>query len=225
MRFLVIEDEPNLAIQISELLKGWPSVVDVVQTMADAREVIASFDYDLMVVDRTLPDGDAISLLPAMRSSANRPAIVMLTARDATGDIVATLNGGADDYLTKPFEPEELLARIRAVLRRPKTPAASEVSLGNLRLEMESHNLTIGSEAVILRHHEGLLLEALLLRRNRVVTREFLMSAIYGMDDAVESNTLEAQLSRLRKRLSDAGADVEIRTVRGVGYLIRSLSS
>jgi DNA-binding response OmpR family regulator len=225
MRFLVIEDEPDLAIQIAELLKSWPSVVDVVQTLRDAREVIASFDYDLMVVDRTLPDGDALSLLPEMRSSVSRPAVVMLTARDATGDIVDALDVGADDYLTKPFEPEELLARIRAVLRRPKTPASSEVSLGNLRLEIGTHNVTIQNRIVILRHHESLLLEALLLRRNRVVTREFLMSAIYGVDDSVESNTLEAQLSRLRKRLSDFGADVEIRSVRGVGYLIRSVSA
>jgi two-component system OmpR family response regulator len=156
-----------------------------------------------------------------LHTQADRPAIILLTARDTKEDIVDGLNTGADDYLTKPFEPQELLARIRAVLRRPRSVALPSVRLGNVELDIGTNRVLVAGREILLRRREALLLEALLVRQDRVATRDILLGAIYGFDDEVESNSLEAQLSRLRRKLSDHGSDIEIRSMRGIGYILR----
>jgi two-component system, OmpR family, response regulator len=221
VRSLVIEDEPQIGRYISQLLGQLHGIVDVVGSIADAAQALDSFKYDLAIVDRMLPDGDALDIVAALGRLPERPAIIMLTAKDAKEDVVEGLNGGADDYLGKPFEPQELIARVRAVLRRPRQLAPSVLSFGNVKLHLGSSEAIVADSRVLLRRREALILAALLMRRDRVVTRDALIEEIYGFDDEIESNTLEAQVSRLRRKLTELGSDVEIRSMRGIGYILR----
>ena len=172
-----------------------------------------------------LPDGDALEIVTALGQLPDRPAIIMLTAKDAKDDVIDGLNSGADDYLGKPFEPQELIARVRAVLRRPRRLVPPVLSFGNVELHVGTNEAIVADNKVLLRRREALILEALLMRRDRVITRAALIEEIYGFDDEIESNTLEAQVSRLRKRLAELGSDVEIRSMRGIGYILRMMQS
>jgi two-component system, OmpR family, response regulator len=221
MRSLVIEDEPDIGAYVGRLLEQLSGIVDIVGSVSDARQALVNFSYDLAIVDRMLPDGDALDIVTAMSQLPERPAIIMLTAKDATEDVIDGLNGGADDYLGKPFEPQEFIARVRAVLRRPRRLLPSVLSFGNVELRVGSNEAVVASNKILLRRREALILEALLMRRDRVIAREALVEAIYGFDDEIESNTLEAQVSRLRRKLADLGGNVEIRSMRGIGYILR----
>ena len=221
MRSLVIEDEPQIGAYLSRLLAQLHGVVDMVDSISDARHALKSFKYDLAIVDRMLPDGDALAIVTALSQLPERPAIIMLTAKDAKEDVIEGLNGGADDYLGKPFEPDEFIARVRAVLRRPRLLVQPALSFGNVELHLGSNEAVVADNKVLLRRREALILAALLMRRDRVVTRAALVDEIYGFDDEIESNTLEAQVSRLRKKLSELGGNVEIRSMRGIGYMLR----
>jgi two-component system, OmpR family, response regulator len=221
MRSLVIEDEPQIGAYLSRLLGQLCGIVDIVGSVSDAAQALENFKYDLAIVDRMLPDGDALDIVTAVSQWPERPAIIMLTAKDAKEDVIDGLNGGADDYLSKPFEPEEFIARVRAVLRRPRLLQPTALSFGNVELHVGTNEATVADHKVLLRRREALILEALLMRRGRVVTRDALIDAIYGFDDQIESNTLEAQVSRLRKKLSEPGGNVEIRSMRGIGYILR----
>ena len=225
MRSLVIEDEPQIGAYLGRLLMQLHGVVDTVGSVSDARHALGNFKYDLAIVDRMLPDGDALAIVTALSRLPERPAIIMLTAKDAKEDVIEGLNGGADDYLGKPFEPDEFIARVRAVLRRPRPLVQSVLSFGNVELHLGSNEAVVADNKVLLRRREALILGALLMRRDRVVTRAALIEEIYGFDDEIESNTLEAQVSRLRKKLSELGGNVEIRSMRGIGYLLRMAQS
>jgi len=221
MRSLEIEDEPDIGAYVGRLLGELSGIVDIVGSVSDARQALGNFAYDLAIVDRMLPDGDALDIVAALSQLPERPAIIMLTARDAKEDVIDGLNGGADDYLGKPFEPQEFVARVRAVLRRPRRLLPSLLSLGNVELRLGTNEAVVAGNKVLLRRREALILEALLMRRDRVIAREALVEAIYGFDDEIESNTLEAQVSRLRKKLGQLGGNVEIRSMRGIGYILR----
>jgi two-component system, OmpR family, response regulator len=225
MRSLVIEDEPEIGAYLARLLGQLSGIVDVVISISDAKQALANFKYDLAIADRMLPDGDALEIVTALSHLPDRPAIIMLTAKDAKEDVIDGLNGGADDYLGKPFEPQEFIARVRAVLRRPRLLAPPVLSLGNVELHVGTNEATVANNRVLLRRREALILEALLMRRDRVIAREALIEAIYGFDDEIESNTLEAQVSRLRKKLAELGGNVEIRSMRGIGYILRMAPS
>jgi DNA-binding response OmpR family regulator len=217
----VIEDEPEIGAYLSRLLRQLHSVVDIVGSVVDAQQALSNFKYDLAIVDRMLPDGDALQIVTALGRLPERPAIIILTAKDAKEDVIEGLNCGADDYLGKPFEPQEFIARARAVLRRPRLLIPQVLSLGNVELHLGSNEAIVANNKVLLRRREALILGALLMRRDRVITRAALIEEIYGFDDEIESNTLEAQVSRLRKRLADLGGDVEIHSIRGIGYILR----
>jgi DNA-binding response OmpR family regulator len=221
VRALVIEDEPQIGAYLSRLLTQLHSVVDTVDTVSDARHALTNFKYDLAIVDRMLPDGDALAVVTALSQLPERPAIIMLTAKDAKEDVIEGLNAGADDYLGKPFEPDEFIARVRAVLRRPRLLVQPVLSFGNVALHLGSNEAVVADQKVLLRRREALILGALLTRRDRVVTRAAMIEEIYGFDDEIESNTLEAQVSRLRRKLSELGSNVEIRSMRGIGYMLR----
>jgi DNA-binding response OmpR family regulator len=221
MRSLVIEDEPRIGAYLGRLLGQLHGIVDIVGSVLDARQALNNFKYDLAIVDRMLPDGDALEIVTALSQSPERPAIIMLTAKDAKEDVIDGLNCGADDYLGKPFEPQEFIARVRAVLRRPRLLASPVLSFGNVELHVGTNEAIVANNKVLLRRREALILGALLMRRDRVITRAALIEEIYGFDDEIESNTLEAQVSRLRKKLAELGGDVEIHSMRGIGYILR----
>jgi two-component system OmpR family response regulator len=221
MRSLVIEDEPQIGAYLGRLLGQLNGIVDIVASVSDAQHALGNFQYDLAIIDRMLPDGDALDIVTALSQLPERPAIIMLTARDTKEDVIDGLNCGADDYLGKPFEPQEFIARVRAVLRRPRLLVPSVLSFGNVELRVGTNEAIVANNKVLLRRREALILGALLMRRDRVVTRAALIEEIYGFDDEIESNTLEAQVSRLRKRLAELGGDVEIRSMRGIGYILR----
>lgn len=221
MRSLIVEDEPQIGAYIGRLLAQLNGIVDIVGSVLEAQQALGSFKYDLAIVDRMLPDGDALAIVSTLSQSPERPAIIMLTAKDAKEDVIDGLNNGADDYLGKPFEPQEFIARVRAVLRRPRLVVASVLSFGNVELNVGTNEVIVADNKVLLRRREALILGALLMRRDRVVTRAALIEEIYGFDDEIESNTVEAQVSRLRKKLATLAGDVEIRSMRGIGYILR----
>lgn len=221
MRSLVIEDEPQIGAYLGRLLGQLNGIVDIVASVSDAQQALNNFKYDLAIVDRMLPDGDALDIVTALSQLPERPAIIMLTAKDAKEDVIDGLNCGADDYLGKPFEPQEFIARVRAVLRRPRLLVPSVLSFGNVELRVGTNEAIVANNKILLRRREALILGALLMRRDRVVTRAALIEETYGFDDEIESNTLEAQVSRLRKKLTELGGDVEIRSMRGIGYILR----
>jgi DNA-binding response OmpR family regulator len=178
--------------------------------------------HDLILLDRTLPDGDGLDLIPQFRMDTPGVPIIVLSARGELSDRVAGLDDGADDYLVKPVDLEEMLARIRAVQRRPSELVPDEIEIGDLVFDMAFGEARVKETRLNLQRREVSVLTALLRRRGRVVLRESLEEAVYGFDDNIESNTLDSHVSRLRRKLKDAGAGIEVHTVRGVGYLLRA---
>jgi DNA-binding response OmpR family regulator len=222
MRILLVEDHAALRRMTADHLAQNGFVVDAVVSLEAAREALELARYDAMVLDLGLPDGSGVELLRAGRRDRPTPPALILTARDGVAERIAGLNAGADDYMTKPFDLDELAARLRAVLRRPGPRADVALSLGRLVFDTLSREAEVEGRALKLGRRETLLLEALMLARGRIVVRDLLEERLYGYDDAVTGNALEAAVSRLRRALDDAGADVRIETRRGIGYLLRA---
>ncbi|MFS8050748.1 response regulator transcription factor [Rhizobium sp. BR 314] len=220
MRVLLVEDEKPMAAVLRSGLVRQGMVVDDVATLLDAEAALYDGVYDAVVLDRRLPDGDGLSLVKSLRARGDTVPVLVLTAKGDLLDRIAGLDSGADDYLGKPFSFEEFLARLRAILRRPANLQPDIVRLG--RLSFDFAHLEAHVEAVPLRmpRRELLVLEALMRRMGRMVLRETLMEAVFGMNDEIESNALDTHISRLRRKLADAHAGVAISGIRGVGYLI-----
>lgn len=194
--------------------------VDRVTSIGDADAALKVARYALILLDRRLPDGDGLTLIARVRRAQPGVPVIVLSALDAVPDRVRGLDKGADDYLAKPFDTDELLARIRAALRRPGAEDAPPIACGRLAFDLSSRSVTIGGAPLTLKRRELALLESLIRRAGRVVQRDTLVEEIYGFDDDIQSNTLDAHVSRLRNRLVDLGAGVLIHPVRGVGYLL-----
>src|SRR5260370_10914410 len=190
MRALVIEDEPQIAAYLGRLLGQLRGIVDIVGSLSDAKQALGNFNYDLAILDRMLPDGDALNIVMALSKLPERPALIMLTAKDAKEDVIDGLNSGADDYLGKPFEPQEFIARVRAVLRRPLLLVPSIMTFGNVELRAGTNEVTVAGHKVLLRPREALILESLLMRRDPVVARQLMIQAIYSFDDELHAHTL-----------------------------------
>ncbi len=222
MRILLVEDEPELAAATAALLATNGFVVDRASSLGAAIESVMSATYRALLIDRRLPDGDGLSLLPVLRTRPVAAPAIILTAMDDVPDRIAGLDAGAEDYLIKPFAIEELLARLRVLLRRSPGPIASAaVRVGRLDYDLADRQVRIGGSAIVLPRRELALLDALVRRAGRVVLREHLENDVYGFDDEVQPNALEAVVSRLRRRLGDEGAAVVLHGVRGVGYMLR----
>jgi DNA-binding response OmpR family regulator len=225
MRLLLAEDEMEMASVLILALRNHDLIVDHVATLASAQEAIRLTIYDALLLDRHLPDGDGLALVTWMRRSGKAVPAIMLTAQGDLGDRVEGLDAGADDYLAKPFAIEELMARLRAVLRRPGVIETQKLRLGVLQLDLLNREAVVHEKRLELPRRELLVLEALMRRAGRTVERGTLQEEVYGMDDEIQSNALDAHVSRLRRKLDEVAAGVEIHTIRGIGYLMRRRTS
>jgi two-component system, OmpR family, response regulator QseB len=220
MRILLVEDNDRLADLVGQGLRAGGFAVDAFTSLGDADAAMATVAYDAVVLDLGLPDGDGLDLLKTVRQRGDSLPVLVLTARDGVDDRVRGLNVGADDYVVKPFAMAELLARVRALLRRPGNALGVRLSCGQVTMDTTSREVWIAEAVVALPRRETEMLEQLLRRAGRVVPKRSLEEGLYGFDDDVSANTVEVLMSRLRKRLLQTGADVTIHTLRGVGYML-----
>lgn len=221
MRVLLVEDQLEMVAALRAALTRHDIIVDHAPNLSEAESIAAEGNYDAVVLDRQLPDGDGLSLIPKLRAGGNIVPVLVLTARGDLADRVAGLDKGADDYLAKPFAIEELLARLRALLRRPANVQPDIVRIGRISFDFTHREATIEGRFLEMPRRELLVLEALLRRMGRMVQRPSLMEAVFGLDDDVQPNALDTHISRLRRKLGDANAGVTINGIRGVGYLLR----
>jgi two-component system OmpR family response regulator len=216
MRLLVIEDDPDLNRQLVTAFTDAGYVVDAARDGEEGHFLGDTEPYDAIVLDIGLPIMDGVSVLEKWRRSGRKTPVLILTARDRWSDKVAGFDAGADDYVSKPFHMEEVLARIRALVRRSAGHASSEISCGPLMLDTKSARVTVDGKAIKLTSLEFRLLSYLMLHKGRVVSRTELVEHLYDQDFDRDSNTIEVFVGRLRKKL---GVDM-LRTIRGLGYCI-----
>jgi two-component system, OmpR family, response regulator len=220
MRLLLVEDDVTLGDAVRDYLVGQGHVVDWATRLAVAREAVAE-PFDAILLDWRLPDGSGVEWLRALRirEGPNRHIpVLVLTARDRLDDRVEGLDAGADDYLTKPFELEELAARVRAVSRRSHGEPRTVIRAGAIAVDLDARTVNIDDSVVELTAREYALLETLIRRRGRIVSRDQLQQLLYGFDNDVASNTIDVHVSSLRRKLGHAA----IETVRGMGYRVPS---
>jgi DNA-binding response OmpR family regulator len=220
MRLLVIEDERELGGLVGSALERGGFAVDLAETLDAASAHLDLVSYDAAILDLALPDGDGLTLLRRVRKQGSTLPVLLLTARDAPEDRVLGLNAGADDYVIKPFHMPELIARVRALLRRPSAALGVMLTLGNLVLDTTSRQVRVDGADIGLSVRETSVLEILVRQQGAVVTRDLMEQRLYSFEAQLGSNALEVLIHRLRRRLQEAGATVVIHTVRGVGYLM-----
>jgi len=220
MRLAVVEDNAELARLLSQGLKAEGYDTDIMSTAAEARAALTATRYAALILDLGLPDGDGLSILREIRARHDPLPVLVLTARGGVHDRVSGLRNGADDYLVKPFALEELVARLEALLRRPGQLLGRSLQIGNLVFDTESRQAFIDDQPQTLSAREVAVLELLMRRKDRVVSKRLVEDHIFGSAGEVASNAVEVYVHRLRKQLSDRGAKVHIHTVRGVGYIM-----
>jgi DNA-binding response OmpR family regulator len=220
VRLLVIEDEDRLSGILRSKLGDAGFAVDIAGSAGDAEAALELINYDAAVLDLGLPDGDGLSVLASVRRLGKTLPILILTARDAVEDRVAGLDAGADDYLTKPFAMTELIARIKALLRRPGGVLGITLDVGNASLDTIGRELTIAGSPIHLSRRELAILEQMMRRFGRIVPKAVLEEKLYGIDEEPESNTIPVHVHHLRRQLQAANASLAIHTIRGVGYIL-----
>ena len=220
MNILVVEDELRLSETIAQLLVEQKYHVDTVHNGGDGLDYALSGQYDVVILDVMLPGLDGCAVARRLRAEKNATPVLMLTARSEISDKVKGLDCGADDYMTKPFAPEELLARVRALSRRQGEVALEELTFSNLILELSTHDLRRGEKSVRLSQKEFEVLKILMSNPRGIVTKETLISKVWGMESDAEDNNVEVYISFLRKKLEHLHAGVKIKTIRMVGYCL-----
>ena len=220
MRLLLIEDDPHLSELITKVLGVKGFAVDTCELADEASCALKDGIFDVVILDLGLPDQDGMTVLQEMRQGGNATPVLILTSRDGLKDRVNGLNAGADDYVLKPFEMEELIARIKALLRRPGGALGMTLTAGNVVLDSVSREIRIGGVVADLSRRELSVLEHLMRRLEGMVAKELLAESLYGYAEKGSINSVEVSIHRLRKRLADTGATVKINTLRGVGYLL-----
>jgi DNA-binding response OmpR family regulator len=218
---LLIEDSNGLGAAIAQALGDAHFQVDWRRSLAVSYPLASDPGVDLILLDRGLPDGEGIDFLRRLRAEGVNTPVMVISERTSVPDRVAGLDAGADDYLIKPFAFAELVARCRALMRRPRDIEMEPVVFGRLVLRPDTLELAVHGEALNISRREGQLLVALLRRPGRVCTRTYLENALYEPSAAVSPNALETSISRLRSQLQRVSANVEITTVRGVGYALK----
>tara|TARA_R100001377_G_scaffold83101_1_gene64162 strand:- start:637 stop:1308 length:672 start_codon:yes stop_codon:yes gene_type:complete len=217
MQVLLVEDNTLLASAIVRALKSAGFSINHVDRGDQALSAIKTSQPDIVVLDLGLPDTDGLEVLKSARKSGFSNPVLILTARDATSDKVLGLDAGADDYLAKPFEIDELLARLRALERRLSNVKSHSIEIGGVEIDTNSHEVMIAGESISMSRREYMLLKALMESANKIQTRDVLDSKLYSWGEEVSSNTVEVHIHNLRKKLPSGF----IQTVRGVGYVVR----
>ena len=221
MRILLVEDHQRLAKTIVDGLAGFGFGVDTFATAEDGLAAKTQVNYDAVVLDLGLPDRDGLEVLRELRLTDSVTPVLILTARDGIDDRVAGLDRGADDYLLKPFAMKELAARLRALLRRPGRALGAILEIGNLSFDTSVRHIKVHGKTVVVSRRELAALELMMRRSGEVVTKTSLEDVLYGLIRDVNPNAVEAVVSRLRKRLEQAGAECTVHTLRGIGYLLK----
>ena len=222
MKILVVEDELRLAEALSQIMQEQKYQVDVANDGNDGLDYALYGDYDVIVLDVMLPGKDGFEIVRALRAAKIKTPVIMLTARDDVRDKIRGLDKGADDYMTKPFVPEELLARIRALSRRQGEVLLEEISMEDLTLSLSTNDLLCGAKSIHLAFKEFEIMKILLSNQKAIVSKEMLISKVWGDDSDAEDNNVEAYISFLRKKLSFLGSRVQIATIRKVGYRLEA---
>lgn len=225
MRILVVEDDRKVASFIEQGLREEGYAVDVARDGEEATMLAHVNDYDAVLLDLMLPKKNGLQIVTELRREGKRTPILMLTARDSTEDVVRGLDAGADDYLTKPFKFDELLARLRALLRRGGAARLDRLTYGPLTLDRLKHKATAGSRPLNLTPREFQLLEHFMLHPEEVIRRTELLEKVWDMHFDPESNVVDVHIGNLRRKLREAGYDGFIQTVRGVGFCLKAPES
>jgi len=220
VKVLVIEDTVKLGAAIAEAMSRAQFNCDLATNLRDAQTRVEGADYDLILLDLSLPDGDGLDFLRKLRAASVRTPVIVLTALGGLNDRIAGLDDGADDYLVKPFELNEMVSRCRAILRRTDRAMADSFRVGKLLFDQRSGMVSAEGHPTPLPRRDSQLLAALMRRHSKVCTRKHLEDAVYEPNTDVSTNALEASIYRLRTFLTAAKAGVEVRTVRGVGYVL-----
>ena len=218
MQILIVEDDVRLAEALAAILKNAKYQVDVVHDGADGLAYAETGTYDVVVLDVMLPKMDGFEVVKELRRKKVATPVLMLTARDALGDKVGGLDSGADDYMTKPFAPAELLARLRSLSRRQGEMIFESLEFGDITLDLESCELSCGAKSIHLGFKEFSIAKILMSNAGRVISKETLIEKVWGLDAMVEDNNVEAYISFLRKKLDFVESKVKISTLRKVGY-------
>ena len=221
MRILIVEDERKIARALGRALKNEKYAVDISYDGTDAYAMAEMIDYDLLILDRMIPgDYDGLSLTKKFREEGKNVPILLLTALGATQDKTEGLDGGADDYLTKPFALDELLARVRALLRRPQTSVETVLRVADLSLDLNTHEVLRNNQKIELTNKEFSLLEYLVRNAGRPVSKEQIIAHVWDYDADILPNNIEVYISYLREKVDKPFKDKLIKTVRGLGYKI-----
>lgn len=218
MRILVVEDEKRLAKALGEILAGEKYMVDVVYDGQDGFDYAMEGIYDAIVLDVMLPHMDGFTVAKNLREQKIETPIIMLTAKDAISDKISGLDYGADDYMTKPFAPEELLARIRAITRRKGEVIMNKLTLNDLSLDLESSTLSKNEKSVRLNFKEFEIMKLFMSNPNSTYSKEDLITKVWGYESDATDNNVEAYISFLRKKLMHIGSEMKIEAIRKVGY-------
>ncbi len=223
MRILLVEDDPQLADSTSRALRSQGWTVDCTARGEPVPLSVRQDPYDLLILDVGLAGIDGFDTLRRVRSQGSRLPVLMLTARDAIEDRVRGLEGGADDYMVKPFALSELIARARALVRRSQARLSDMLSLGPLRMDLEARRAYLGEEDLSLAGREWSILQFMLSHSGKILAKEQIIAAISGWDESTSENAVEVHVSRLRSKLEPAG--LRIRTIRGFGYLLEEATT
>lgn len=222
MRVLIVEDEVKLAEALAEIMKSQRYFVDVVHDGENAFDYAMSDIYDVIVLDVMIPKMDGFEVVRRLRANKNPTPVIMLTARDGSEDKIRGLDAGADDYLTKPFVPGELLARVRAVSRRQGEVVLNELAFEDIKLDLSNYSLVGQTRSINLGPKEFEIMRLLMSSPNVIVPKEDILVKVWGTESDAEDNNVEVYISFLRKKLRHLNANVQIATVRKVGYRLEA---
>ena len=220
MRILVVDDEKKIALGIKKALESQKYAVDVCYDGIEALNMAEAIEYDLIILDRMLPGMDGVSIIKNLRSQNIYTPILLLTALGTVKDKTDGLDAGADDYLPKPFALDELLARVRAILRRPKVKAEIILTVSDLSLNLNTHSVKRSNKDIILTNKEFSLLEFLMRNKNQPISKEQIITHVWNWDSDILPNNIEVYISYLRDKVDKPFSKKLIKTVRGVGYKI-----